>query len=158
MFPELLPLFEWFEATALGTAVRESIYAFPLIESVHLLGLSLLGGSLLLVDLRMLGAGLKRQKIGDLARHVRPWLIGAVLVMFATGIPLFLSEAIKCFYNTSFWVKITALPVALVYTFTVRERVAKKETDTSWRSRLVGLVSIAIWFTVAAAGRWIGFS
>jgi hypothetical protein len=72
---------------------------------------------------------------------------------------LFLSEAIKCYYNDAFWLKITTLPLALVFTFVVRERVATSETlDTSALTRAVGAVSLALWFTVAAAGRWIGFS
>jgi hypothetical protein len=157
--PELLPLFQWFESTTIGTAVRESIWAFPVIEAVHLLGLSLLGGAILLLDLRLLGFGLRGQRIAEIARQMRPWLLASVLLMFATGIPLFLSEAVKCFYNPSFWVKMTTLPVALVYTFTVRDRVARDEKlVTSARSRLVALASVALWVTVAAAGRWIGFS
>jgi hypothetical protein len=132
---------------------------FPVAEAVHLLGLSLLGGAVLVVDLRMLGLGLTRQSIAELARHMRPWLIAAVVVMVTTGTLLFLSEAIKCYYNTSFWVKITTLPFAIVFTLVVRQRVALAESfDTTARSRLVGGVSLALWLTVAAAGRWIGFS
>ena len=155
----LLSFFEWCEATAVGTFVRDSLWLFPAIEAVHLLGLCLLGGSLLVVDLRLLGAGLKRQTIAELAGQVRPWLVGAVVVMGATGLLLFLSEAVKCYYNQSFWVKMTTLPIALLFTFTVRARVARSGgLDTSARTRLVGAASIALWFTVAAAGRWIGFS
>ena len=76
----------------------------------------------------------------------------------STGIPLFLSESVKCYYNQSFWVKITTLPVALLFVFTVRKRVAFTAQDTTATTRLVGLVSLALWFTIAAAGRWIGFS
>jgi hypothetical protein len=155
----VLPFFEWCEATWLGTAVRESVWAFPVIEALHLLGLSLLGGALLIVDLRMLGLGLTRQSIAELARDARPWLITSLTVMVSTGVPLFLSEAVKCYYSTPFRVKVIALPVALLFTFLVRDRVARNATlDTSPRSRAVGLASMALWITVAAAGRWIGFS
>jgi hypothetical protein len=155
----LLPFFQWCESSALGEAVRTSLWLFPAIEAVHLLGLCLLGGSLLVLDLRMLGWGLRLQPIATLARDTRPWLMASVVVMIATGIPLFLSEAIKCYYNQAFWVKITTLPIALLFTFTLRQRVAQDvELDTSPRSRLVAAASLALWFTVAAAGRWIGFS
>jgi hypothetical protein len=155
----LLPFFEWCEGTAVGTAIRQSLWAFPVIEAAHLLGLCVLGGSVLLVDLRMLGTGLTRQSVGELRERARPWLVGSVGVMILTGLLLFLSEAIKCYYNTSFWVKISTLPVALAFTFLVRERVAEGHTmQTSGRSRLTATASIALWFTVAAAGRWIGFS
>jgi len=155
----LLSFFEWCDATALGAAVRGSLWLFPAIEAVHLLGLCVLGGALLVVDLRLLGVGLKRQTIGELAAEVRPWLVGAVVLMGVTGLLLFLSEAVKCYYNQSFWVKISTLPVALLFTFTVRARVARTGgLDTSARTRLVGAASLALWLTVAAAGRWIGFS
>jgi hypothetical protein len=80
-------------------------------------------------------------------------------VMLLTGTALFLSESIKCYHNTSFWVKITTLPLALLFTFGVRERVASRATlDATATTRIVALASLLLWFTVAAAGRWIGFS
>jgi hypothetical protein len=154
----LLPFFEWCEATWLGTAVRDSVWAFPVIESVHLLGLSLLGGALLVVDLRMLGLVLTGQRISDLARDARPWLLAALAVMLTTGLLLFLSEAVKCYYNTSFRVKMSTLPVAIVYTFAVRQRVARSASIHTATSRVAAFGSIVLWFIVAAAGRWIGFS
>jgi hypothetical protein len=155
----LEPFFRWCESTVVGRAVAESVWAFPIIEAVHLIGLCVLGGALLVVDLRLLGLGLTSQAVARLARNARPWLVGSVVLMAATGVPLFLSEAIKAYYNTAFWVKICTLPVALAFTFAVRERVARREPDAPRAiGRIVGAVSLALWFTVAAAGRWIGFS
>lgn len=154
----IFPFFEWCESTSLGLAVRESVWLFPVIESVHLLGLCLLGGAVLVVDLRMLGAGLTRTPLALLARQLRPWLVAGVAVMIATGVPLFLSESVKCYYSQAFWVKITTLPVALLFTFAVRQRVAMSERTTAPVAALTGAASLALWFTVAAAGRWIGFS
>jgi len=152
-------LFEWFEYTTPGIIVRESVWMFPVIEAVHLLGLCLLGGVVITVDLRMLGLGLRKQTISELATNLQPWLIGAVVLLLATGTLLFLSEAVKCYYNTSFWVKATTLPVAMIFTFVVRERVAVNGgMDTSTKTRVVAAGSMLLWFTVAAAGRWIGFS
>lgn len=155
---DLLPLFEWFESTGPGLMVRESVWLFPVIEAAHLLGLCLLGGALLVVDLRLLGAGLTATPVATLARHARPWLVGAVTLLLVTGVLLFLSEAVKCYYNQSFWVKITTLPIALVFTFAVRQRVIGAETVSRASERLAGAASLLLWFVVAAAGRWIGFS
>ena len=155
----LLPLFEWCEATAIGHAIRDSVWLFPVIEAGHLLGLCVLGGSLLVVDLRMLGVGLRRVPLAELAQDVRPWLLGSIGVMAATGTALFLSESVKCYYSQAFWVKITTIPLALLFTLTVRQRVARAGTlETTARHRIVAMMSLALWFTVAAAGRWIGFS
>lgn len=152
--------FEMLEDTGLGSYVRESLWLFPVIEAIHLLGLCLLGGAVLVVDLRLFGWGLKGQGIAELARHARRWMIGGVVLMILTGVPLFLSEAVKCYYNTSFWVKMGSFPVALGFTFAVREPVIIRDRmlEVSGKSRLLGAASMILWFTVAAAGRWIGFS
>lgn len=155
---DLLPFFEWCESTGLGLMIRESVWVFPVIEAVHLLGLSLLGGALLIVDLRLLGAGLTHTPAALLARQVRPWLIAGVVLMVATGVPLFLSEAVKCYYSQAFWVKILTLPLAVVFTFAVRQRIAEAEATSRRTAALTGAASIALWFVVAAGGRWIGFS
>lgn len=151
--------FEWCEATAIGQMVQESVWAFAAIEAVHLLGLCMLGGAVLVVDLRMLGLGMTRQRIPELSGYARPWLLSGIGLMFVTGIPLFLSEAVKCYYTPSFWVKMSTLPFALAFTFLVRERVARADgVETSLWTRLVAITSLGLWFTVAAAGRWIGYS
>jgi hypothetical protein len=154
----LLPFFEWCEASWIGDTIRMSQWLFPAIEAVHLLALCVLGGSLLITDLRMLGVGLRAQPIEHIARAAKPWLVGSIAVLLVTGVGLFSSEAIKCYYNQAFWVKITTLPIALVYTSAVRERVAGRAEDVTATTRIVALISLALWLTVAAAGRWIGFS
>jgi hypothetical protein len=154
----LLPTFQWLESLWIGKAVVNSLWLFPVIESVHLLALSVLGGSILLVDLRMLGFGLKQYSVAALAREARPFLIGAIVMLISTGLPLFLAEAIKCYYSPAFWVKMSTLAVAIMYTFTIRARVTRSESVHNTARQLAGALSIALWITVAAAGRWIGFS
>jgi hypothetical protein len=155
----LLPFFEWCESLWLGQFIVNSNWLFPVIEAVHLLALSVLGGAVLIVDLRLLGLGLKNRTPSELWRAARPWMIGALAAMILTGVPLFLSEPIKCYYNDSFWVKMTTLPIAIAFAFTVRSRVTRDAVrNTARRQMLAGALSIALWVIVAAAGRWIGFS
>ena len=85
-------VFDWLELTAVGAAIRDSAWQFPVIEAVHLLGLATLGGSILVVDLRLLGFGLKDRPTVYVLDQANPWLVGAIAVMFTTGIALFLSE------------------------------------------------------------------
>lgn len=152
-------LFEWFEMTGPGVIVRESIWLFPVLEAVHLLGLCLLGGAVLVVDLRMLGLTLRDQSAAHLAGQMKPWLRIALIVLLSTGVLLFLSEAVKCYYNQSFWVKMITLPIALAFTFTVRNKIVMDDSNEgTTRVKLVAVGSMLLWFTVAAAGRWIGFS
>ena len=156
----LLPFFQWCYQTAIGEAIRESTWLFPLIEAFHLVGLGLTAGAVLIVDLRLLGLGLSRQPVAQLSAAVEPWLLGSVTLMFASGIPLFLSESMKCYYSFAFWVKMTSLLLVLLFTFTVRRRVTR--TGLSIERPLLGrstaVISLSLWFGVAWGGRWIGFS
>ena len=80
--------------------------------------------------------------------------------MLTTGILLFTSEAIKCYYHEAFWVKMTSLFLAIVFTFTVWRKVTMAP-DTQVRplwSKMTAVVSLALWSCVGIAGRWIGFS
>ena len=155
----LLPFFEWCEATAIGQTIRESLWLFPVIESVHLLGLAMIGGALLVVDLRLIGFGLRHQPVAQLARSAHPWLVGSLAVMLTTGISLFLSESIRCYYSPPFWTKMELLLVAILFTFTVRRKVAladEKRVGPIW-GRAVAFVSLTLWFGVGFCGRWIAF-
>jgi len=156
----LLPLFEALEASAIGEAVRNSLWLFPVVEAFHLLGLAVIGGAILVVDFRLLGLGLRTQPVSKLARDVQPWVIGSLIVMILSGVPLLLSEAIKCYYSFAFWTKMTALLLAVVFTFTIRRFVTfapDGRFSPVW-NRTVAVTSLALWSTVGWGGRWIGFS
>jgi hypothetical protein len=157
---DLLPFFQWCYQTPIGETIRNSNWLFALIEAFHLLGLGLTGGAVLMVDLRLLGVGLRKQPVAQLSANAEPWLLGSVTLMFASGIPLFLSEAIKCLYSFAFWVKMTSLVLALLFTFTVRRRVTQAGLthDGPLPDRITALISLALWFGVAWGGRWIGYS
>ncbi len=150
---------QWSEATALGRVIRNSEYAFPMIEFVHLAALAVIGGAVLVVDMRLLGLGLKKTSVADLARDAQPYVTGSLIVMLATGISLYASEATKCYASAAFWIKMVSLLLAMVFTYTVKKRVAANDEKTisPAANRLVGVVSLALWFGVAWGGRWIGF-
>ena len=112
-----------------------------------------------MVDLRLLGFGIRSQSSAALAKSLQPWLVGGLITMVATGVPMFLSEAIKCYYSPPFWYKMCFFAVALLYTFTVRKRVAAADAAALgpvW-GRLSALTSLALWFCVGFSGRWIAF-
>jgi uncharacterized protein DUF6644 len=155
----LLPLFQQLEASSIGEAIRGSLWMFPVIEAFHLMAFAALGGTILLVDLNLVGIVLKGRPTDEIARAALPWFLGSLLVMLATGVLLFLSESVKCYYSVPFWIKMASLLLALVFTFTVRRRVAAAHHTTGeWRRVLAGIVSMIFWAGVAWGGRWIGFS
>ena len=153
----LLPFFQWCEASGVGTAIRDSQWLFPIIEAFHLLAFAAIGGAILLVDLRLLGLAMRREPPGELSRDAQPWLLGGLAVMVTTGTLLFLSESVKCYYSNPFRVKMTALFLAIIFTFTIRRKVAA-DGEAPLRGKLVALISIVLWSAVAWGGRWIGFS
>ena len=155
----LLELFQWIQFSPPLVAMRSSPWLFPVIATIHLLGLSLVGGSVLVVDLRLLGLGLRRQSVAHVASDAEPWLFRGLAVMVSTGIPLFMCFATKYYYLTFFWVKMAALLLVVVFHFSVRRRLVRgseTQSSTAW-SKLVAVVSLSLWTTVAIGGRWIGF-
>jgi hypothetical protein len=154
----LLPFFQWCENSGLIVAMRGSKWLFPVIESTHLMGLALIGGAVLLVDLRLLGFGFQHQPVAVVARDAYRWLRVSLMVMLPTGWLLFMASAVKCYFLPVFWLKMSALAVALLFTFSVRHRVAMAP-ETSWdpsRAKLVAIVSLSLWTTVAISGRLVG--
>lgn len=154
----LLDVFQRLEEVWIGEAIRTSYWLFPFIEAIHLVGLALLGGTVLVVDLRLLGLTLRSRPANQVLLNARPYFVLALITMFATGIPLALSEMIKLYYNFSWWVKISTLGIAILFTFFVRNPIVLRENASSVTLGGVGLISMVLWFTVAGAGRWIGFS
>ena len=134
-------------------------WLFPAIESIHLMGLALTGGAVLMLDLRLLGFGLRRQPVTQVAQDAQRWLLVSLGVMLPTGFLLFMASAVKCYYLPAFWVKMTALFLALVFTFAVRRRVGMAEETRIgplW-TKVVAVVSLSLWSSVAIAGRFVGF-
>ena len=155
-----LPVFQALEASAMGEAIRNSLWLFPIIEAFHLLGLAVIGGAVLVVDFRLLGLGLRTHPVARLAHDMQPWVLGSIVVMILSGFPLFVSEAMKCYYSFAFWTKMTALLLAIAFTFTIRRSVAGA-ADGRFAPALqkaVAITSIALWSAVGWGGRWTGFS
>ena len=155
----MLAFFESLEYAPLLVDMRSSAWLFPAIASVHLLGLAMLGGAVLVVDLRLLGFVLTRQPVAVVGRAAEPWLIASMLVMLPTGLLLFMCFATKYYYLTAFWVKVTCLLLALAFTFSIRRRfvMADGAHATTHGAKLVAVVSLALWATIALGGRLIGF-
>lgn len=145
------------EASPIAALVRSRVWVFPVIESTHLVALAILAGSVLVVDLRVLGRGIVALPPAALARAVRPWFQGSVIVLIASGLLLWASEAARCYASPPFWAKIALLIAAVTFAATVHRRVVEVDDGASARAGVVSLVSIALWAAVAIAGRAISF-
>jgi len=154
----LLPFFEWLEAHPLSVAIRESVWFYAVDQSLHLVFLAVFAGAVLVVDLRLLGRGMRQQPVAHVARDAQSWLIWSFVGLLITGIPQGMSTAMKVYYSPFFWFKMEVMLVALIFTFTLRRKVTladESRVGTFW-PKVVGLVSIVLWASVAIPARLIG--
>jgi len=155
----VLHFFRWLGHTPLSIALRHSTWGFAVIETIHLLSLALFGGAILLVDLRLLGVGLRRQPASRVAREVSPVLLISLLVMLVSGVLLVVTGPLKYYHSPWFRTKMAFLSAAIVFYFTFHRVVTKSDFEgrPPLRSKLAALLSLALWFGVGLAGRAIGF-
>ena len=154
----LLPFFQWADATAVGQAIRNSRVLFPIIESLHLFALTVLLGTVIVLNLRLLGAGMPQQPMPRVARALAPLTFWSLVAMLVTGFLLFCSEAVKCYDNPPFLLKMIVLFVAIVFHWAVfRPTVNSSAQPARSRRIATAVVSMFLWFGVAVAGRAIGF-
>ena len=152
--------FDWIEHTRLGTVIRDSIWQFAAIEAVHLLALAVIGGAVLIVDLRLLGWTLRRQPVKQIARDAEPWLLASLITMLVTGYLLMASLAASKYYvNLAFQLKMVFLFLAILFTYTVRRWLIYRDDSqiNPVAAKLVAIVSVLLWSGVGIMGRGIGF-
>jgi hypothetical protein len=159
----ILGICEWIDGTAFSTAIRESIWVFPIIETVHLLGIAVSAGTILFVDLRLLRIGMKRERLSDVLDQLQPWTLSAFLVMSVTGALLFISESVKCYHSVFFQIKVGMLALAALNAALFHWKVYPgvevwdNLPAAPGRARFAGGLSIALWIGIIAMGRAIAY-
>lgn len=159
-FAHLLPraFFIFCETTWPGSYLVKSQWGFAIVETFHIMALGMLLGTLAIVDLRLLGFGMRRQTPAQLYQDLSPWTWFGVVLMACTGIPLFMSEAERLSASVPFFYKMVFLFLALITHFTLHRRAALSGTAVgSGLGKLAGAVSLVCWLGVALAGRAIAF-
>ena len=114
---QLLELIYFLEDSFIGEYVRSSLWLFPVIQSFHLIGLGILGGAIVLGDFRLMGILMRTESMSYVVQVTRPWFNSGLIVLVTTGIPLFLSEAVKCYYSRAFWLKISCLFAGILFLY-----------------------------------------
>jgi hypothetical protein len=160
----LFEIAQGIEHSHVGTAIRESMWAFPVLNLMHLLGLTVAASTIVYWDLRLLGLGLLRSTVSELGTQLLPWTWGGFSVMFVSGVLLAWSEAGRLYTNSFFRMKMLFLVLAglnvLIFHLTVYRNVSAwgHAPVTPLRARIAGVLSLALWFGLIAAGRAIGYS
>ena len=161
--PDPLALCKWLNQTAVGAAVRESLWLFPTIETLHLLGMAALVGTVTVLDLRLLGWAMRRERVSALAEKLLPWAWAGFAVQVVTGVLLFSSEAVKVCSNPAFRLKMLLIFLAglhaAIFHWIVYRDVANWDDSAvlPMKAKISGFVSILLWVGIVAAGRFIAF-
>ena len=155
-----LKFFHWLAQTHIGVVMRDSTWAFAIVEIGHLIALAVFGGAILLLDLRLLGFAFTSQPAPRVAREFLSITVAGVVVMFLTGSLLLASGPMRYYYNTPFRIKMWLFLIALLFHFTVQIKVAGQDPrqDHSTRGRkAAGAISLLLWCSIGIAGRAIGY-
>ena len=157
---DLLPFFVWLESSLLGDVAKAYGGLFAVVQVFHLLALALLGGTVILGDLRLLGLIMAEVPSRTVIDSAQRWFNAALAALVLSGTFMSGAVAIKLYYNEMFWAKMAGLGLGVAFVYGVRRPLLRFDHEAihPWALRLTGLTSLVIWFSVAACGRWIGFS
>ncbi len=152
----VLPFLNWLGSSALANAMNGPEWAFPVVECFHFFGFALLIGTIAIVDLRLLGTGMRRQSPAELTQDLKPWTLSGLALMLTTGPAMFAADPRVYYFNPSFRFKIACLLVAILYHFTFLRRAVRPDVPPVL-GKLAAVVSLALWIAVVGGGRMIAF-
>ncbi len=159
----MLSICQWIYQTHLSVAIRESIWVYPILNVLHCVGILLVAGTIVVVDLRLLGFGMRRMPVSGVVAQVLPWTLGGFGFMAVTGSLLAWSEPVRLYHSMFFRWKLLFLALAglnaLLFHYGIYRGVGGWDSDslTPARARMAGIISIACWICVIAAGRAVGY-
>jgi hypothetical protein len=160
----ILKICQWIEATSSSQALVGSIWAYPVIESLHTVGVAWFLGLLLVWDLRLLGLMFTRAAVTEVWARLIPWITVGAVFMIGTGFALFWAKPVYSWGHIFFRVKVAALIVALVNAAAFHVGIERRVVDWDLTptpplaARLAGMVSISLWAVIVVAGRLIGYN
>ena len=172
---DLVFIFEWLDTSTLADISKASAGVFAMVQTVHIASMVMLVGMILLGDLRMLNIVLTDVPSETIIKNTKKWIFLALLFIILSGIYEASAIAMKLAHNSFFFAKMAGLSMGVIFILTLRSAVYRRapglvypagssevlpqsETLQPWVVKLVAVTSLCIWLSVAAAGRWIGFS
>jgi Family of unknown function (DUF6644) len=160
---QLEAIYEWLQNTSVADIIGQSAYLFPLLESLHVLSITVMMGTIALVDLRLVGLINRERPVSQVLREVLPFTIGAFISSVVTGALLFASHAVQYMSNGPFIAKMVLMLVAGVNILIFHG--VTQRTMQQWdlgrpplRAVIAGGTSLILWIAIVACGRWIGFT
>jgi hypothetical protein len=158
LFPFTYPFFKWCDNTWLCNAIKGTTWVFPLTETIHILALVVLLGSILLLDLRLLGLGVRKFTPLRISSELHTYIGWALAVILVTGWLLFMAEPLKAYDNMAFLPKMTLLFLAILFHYTLFRKASSLDTlSIPVMAKFAAFVSLFLWFGIGVMGRAIGF-
>ena len=148
--------FEWLTTSPWANAMNGPEWAFPVVQSVHFIGFAFSIGTIAIVDLRLLGWGMRHQSAAELAAALNRWTLVGFALMLITGPLMFSADAVTYHNNASFRFKMTVLLLAFLFHFTLHRR-ATRSGVLPLAAKFAGGLSLLLWIAVVAGGRMIAF-
>ncbi len=157
---DVLAFFNWLDTSLLADISKAYGGVFAVVQMFHLLSLALLGGTVILADLRLLGVVMADVPNDVVQANTQKWFGVGLIVITLSGIFMASAVAMKLYYNEMFWAKMVSLLIGVLFFYFVRKPLLRHgvESLNPWSVRCIAVASLVTWFTVAASGRWIGFS
>jgi hypothetical protein len=160
----IMKFLEWLKSTNFSATLQGSTWTEPIIETIHVLTLTLFVGFAVLLDLRLMGLAMRRRRASEMLQQLNPWLGGGFAVMITSGLLLFAADPVV-FYNSIFFkIKMILLVLSGVNVWIFNVTVGR--TVTGWdqdpepprRAKIAAIVSLVLWIAIVAAGRAIAYS
>ena len=164
MYPEPTNIWESIEYSSLGIAIAESTWAFPTLETLHVIGLVTVLGTIFIMDLRLLGVASTNVSVTRMTKDTLPWTWGAFVLAAITGTLLFISKASSYMINPYFLVKMSLMAIAglnmLYFHFVTYKNIAVWDNSAAMPAgvKFAGATSILFWLAIMFCGRAIGFT
>jgi hypothetical protein len=131
-------------------------WAFPLTECFHITSFALSIGTIAIVDLKLLGVGLKNQTAGQLTKDTGIWTFAGLVIVILSGLLIFSSDPIHYIHNAAFKYKVTMLTLAIIFNYTLHRKIVQSNPSPV-AGAMIGVISLLMWLSVCFAGLWISF-
>jgi hypothetical protein len=160
----ILSICQGLQDTSIGTSIRQSIWIFPIIETTHVLALSISVGLLLVSDLRLMGHIMKRRPVSEVYEQIKPWMFTGFAIMTITGMFLFWCQAVKAYNSIFFKTKVILLVLAALNAIAFERGIYRKvdEWDNALmppvEARLAGWASLIMWAAIITCGRTMAYT
>ena len=152
----LTEFFRWLVNSPWSHFINSYEWVFPAVQSLHFIGFAMSIGTIAIVDLRLLGLGMRHQPPAELAADLAPWTHVGIAVMLTTGPLMFSTDAVAYHFNPSFQFKMACLMLALLFHFTLHRRAVRPDVPPI-AAKLAAATSLLLWTAVVAGGRMIAF-